>query len=168
MNMHNSNPTTFDKLELRDVLGRFATGVAVVTTCGDEGVPVGLAVNSFASVSLDPPEILWSVMSNAPSKSAFEEHGAFAINVMPEEEKEQTLNFARPSDKKFEGVSWRRGWREVPVLENALATLECDVKEMIPCGDHHIVVGSVRAIDSRDGNPLLFHRGQFTSLGSAI
>ena len=168
MNMHTTFPVQFGQGELRDVLGRFATGVAVVTTCGDQAVPVGLTVNSFASVSLDPPEILWSIVSTAPSRSAFESHGAFAVNVMPEEDKDQILRFARPSDDKFDGVAWRRGWREVPVLENAIATLECDVKQMIPCGDHHIVVGSVRAIDSRDGNPLVFFRGQFTSLGTTV
>ena len=168
MNMQSVYPTPFDTRALRDVLGHFATGVAIVTTCGDSAQPLGLAVNSFASVSLDPPEILWSIMSEAPSRPAFEQNGAFAVNVMSDEHKEQTLRFAKPLDDKFEGLNWRRGWRNVPVLENALATLECDVKQMIPCGDHHIVVGSVRAIDCRDGDPLVFFRGQFTSLGTTV
>ena len=168
MNMHSTYPAPFDQRELRDVLGRFATGVAVVTTCDTDAKPVGLVVNSFASVSLDPPEILWSIVSDAPSRAAFERHGAFAVNIMPEEDKEQTLQFARPSENKFDGIAWQRGWREIPVLDRALATLECDVKQMIPCGDHHIVVGSVRAIASRDGEPLVFYRGQFASLGGSI
>ncbi len=168
MNMHSPYPAPFDQGALRDALGRFATGVAVVTTCGVDGEPLGLAVNSFASVSLDPPEILWSIVSSAPSRSAFEQHGAFAVNVMAEAEKDQTLRFAKPLDNKFHGVDWRRGWRKTPVLENAIATLECDVKEMILCGDHHIVVGSVRAIQSQDGDPLVFFRGQFTSLGTPV
>ncbi len=168
MNMHTSTPTNFDKRELRNVLSRFATGVTVITTCGADGKPLGLVVNSFASVSLDPAEILWSIVSSAPSREAFEEHGAFAVNIMPEEEKEQTLQFARPLDDKFEGVDWSRGWRDVPVLNDALATLQCDVKQLIPCGDHHIVVGSVRAIDHREGNPLLFFGGQFATLGEAV
>ncbi|NNE80652.1 MAG: flavin reductase family protein [Silicimonas sp.] len=166
--MHSAYPTPIEPRELRDVLGNFATGVAVIATCGEEGQPLGLAVNSFASVSLDPAEILWSIVSNAPSRPAFERHGAFAVNIMPEDLKEQTLRFAEPVEDKFEGVEWKRGWREVPVLQEALATLECDVKQMMPCGDHHIVVGSVRAIDRRDGNPLVFFRGQFTSLGSTL
>ena len=166
MDMHSTHPVPFAPYELRDVLGRFVTGVAVVTTCGDDARPVGLTVNSFASVSLDPPEILWSIACTAPSRAAFERHGAFAVNVMPEENKNQILQFARPSEDKFGGVAWHRGWRKVPVLDTAIATLECDIKKMIPCGDHHIVVGSVRAIDSRDGNPLVFFRGQFTSLGA--
>ncbi|MEM7753531.1 MAG: flavin reductase family protein [Pseudomonadota bacterium] len=168
MNMHSAYPAPFDARALRDVLGRFATGVTVVTTCGDNAQPLGLAVNSFASVSLDPPEILWSIASQAPSRPAFETHGAFTVNIMPDDEKETVLRFAKPIEDKFEGVDWGRGWKGVPILENALATLECDVKDMIPCGDHHIVVGSVRAIDSRDGEPLVFFRGQFTSLGAAL
>lgn len=168
MNMHSSYPAPVDPRELRDVLGRFATGVAVVTTCCEMGKPLGLAVNSFASVSLEPPEILWSINSHAPSRAAFESHGAFAVNVMPQEDKEQTLKFAQPIDNKFDGVDWRPGWRGVPVLDNALATLECDVKQMIACGDHHIVVGSVQSVDCRDGDPLVFFRGQFSSLGTSV
>ena len=128
----------------------------------------GFDVRIFASVSLDPPEILWSIVSKAPSRPAFETHGAFAVNVMPKEDKESVLRFAQPIDNKFDGIAWRRGWRDVPVLDNALATLECNVKQMIPCGDHHIVVGAVRAIDSREGDPLVFFRGQFTTLGDTL
>lgn len=168
MNMHTPDLTPLDPRELRDVLGHFATGVAVVTTCDARNAPVGMTVNSFASVSLDPAEILWSIASSAPSRDAFATHRAFAVNVMPEDYKEQTLQFARPSDNKFDGVAWRRGWRDVPVLDAAIATLECDVKDMIRSGDHEIIVGSVRAMDRSDGNPLLFFRGQFSSLGAAI
>ena len=155
MNMQISSPRTFDPRALRNVLGQFATGVTVITTCGDQGQPLGLAVNSFASVSLEPAEILWSIVSKAPSRSAFETHGAFAVNIMAACAKEQTLRFAKPIDNKFEGVDWAPGWRDVPVLSNAIATLECDVKQMIPSGDHHIVVGSVRAIGQREGTPLV-------------
>ena len=168
MNMHLPRPDPLNPRDLRDVLGLFATGVAVVTTCNDDAGPIGMTVNSFASVSLEPAEILWSIASLAPSRDAFATHQAFAVNVMPEECKEEALQFARPSDNKFDGVAWRRGWRDVPVLECALATLECDVKDMFPCGDHEIVVGSVRLIDRKDGNPLVFFRGQFTSLGAPL
>ena len=168
MNMPVTHPTTFDARELRDVLGQFATGVTVITTCGDQGQPLGLAVNSFASVSLDPAEILWSIVSKAPSRSAFEAHRAFAVNIMAAKDKDQTLRFATPIENKFDGVDWRAGWRDVPVLQSAIATLECDVKQMIPCGDHHIIVGSVRAISQREGDPLVFFQGQFKSLGTPL
>lgn len=168
MNMQITQPMEFDPREFRDVLGQFATGVTVITTCGDQGQPLGLAVNSFASVSLDPAEILWSIISDAPSRFAFENHGAFAVNIMAATAKEQTLRFAKSVENKFEGVDWTPAWRDVPLLSSAIATLECDVKQMIPCGDHHIVVGSVRAITQSDGDPLLFHQGQFKALGDAL
>ena len=168
MNMHNPQHHAIDPRELRDVLGHFATGVAVVTTCDAKGGPVGMAVNSFASVSLEPPEILWSISKTAPSRDAFSAHRAFAVNIMSDEDKQQTLQFATPLDDKFAGVDWKRGWRDVPLLDSAIATLECETKEMIPCGDHEIIVGSVRAIDRKDGDPLVFFRGQFSSLGAAI
>ncbi len=168
MNMQRPGPDPLNSRDLRDVLGHFATGVAVVTTCDDKGEPIGMTVNSFASVSLEPAEILWSISDDAPSRDAFAAHRAFAVNIMPEDQKDLTLQFARPSENKFDNVDWRRGWRDVPVLGCALATLECDVKDMIPCGDHEIVVGSVRAIDKKDGDPLVFFRGQFTSLGAKL
>ena len=90
------------------------------------------------------------------------------MNIMPEEDKEYVLRIAKPIDNKFDGIAWRRGWRDVPVLENALAALERDVKKMIPCGVHRIVVGSVRAIDSRESHPLVFFRGQFTTPGAPL
>ncbi len=168
MNMHSTKPVPFAEREFRDVLGHFATGVAVVTTCHEGSAPIGMAVNSFASVSLDPPEILWSVSSSAPSRDAFALHGAFAVNIMSEHDKDRIMQFARPSDDKFRGIEWQPGWRGVPVLSHAIATLECETKQMIPCGDHEIVVGSVRAIERRDGDPLLFFRGQFSTLGGAV
>lgn len=168
MNMHTPRSGPLKPRDLRDVLGHFATGVAVVTTCDANACPIGMTVNSFASVSLEPAEILWSISSSSPSRDAFANHRAFAVNVMPEDQKVQALQFARPSENKFKGVAWRRGWRSVPVLEAALATLECDVKEIIPCGDHEIIVGSVHAIDRREGNPLVFFRGQFATLGAAL
>ena len=157
--MHSDSPGHFVFRDLRDVLGRSPTGITVVTVCGNEAQPLGLAVNSFASLSLDLPEILWSIISKVLSRSAFEAHGAFAVNIMSEADKERVVRFAKLIDIKFEGV---------PVLESALATLEYDVKQMIPCGDHHIIVGSVCAADSRNGYLLVFLRGQFTPLGATL
>ncbi|MEM6634649.1 MAG: flavin reductase family protein [Pseudomonadota bacterium] len=168
MNMQTRDTTTFAPRELRDVLGRFATGVAVVTTCGEASLPVGMTINSFASVSLDPPEVLWSIARSAPSRKDFFTYGAFAVNVMSDADKESTIQFARPSDDKFSGIAWRPGLRGIPVLDAAIATLECETKQIIPCGDHDIIVGSVRAIDGRDGQPLVFFRGEFLSLGQTI
>ena len=91
---------------LREALGSFPTGVAVVTTLGDEGAPLGLTVNSFNSVSLDPALVLWSLALSSPSIEAFRKHGAFAINILRKDQGELCMRFARPADDKFKGVEW--------------------------------------------------------------
>ncbi|MEO9515184.1 MAG: flavin reductase family protein [Paracoccaceae bacterium] len=157
-----------DPRELRNVLGCFATGVCVVTTVGDEGRPVGMTINSFSSVSLDPPLILWSIGLNTPSRSAFQSHGSFAIHIMSDTAKDTSLKFARPSDEKFNGIDWKQGLNGVPVLNDALAVLECKVENQIISGDHEIFIGRVLRIDQSEGEPLLFHKGGFASLGPAL
>lgn len=157
-----------DPRELRDVLGCFATGVCVVTTVGDAGRPVGMTINSFSSVSLDPPLILWSIGLRTPSRSAFQNHGCFAINIMGETAKDTTLNFARPSDDKFAGIDWSEGYCGIPILTEAMAVLECTVENQIISGDHEIFIGRVIRIDQSGGDPLLFHRGKFAALGNAV
>jgi len=158
----------FDNRALRDVLSCFATGVTVVTTIGEDGAPMGLVVNSFSSVSLDPPLILWSIGLGAPSLPAFRRHPGFAINIMGADDKEKTLQFAQPSDDKFKDVAWRAGRHGVPVLDDAIATLECGMHQRMACGDHEIIIGKVVQIARNDGRPLLFHRGQFADIGSVL
>jgi len=166
--MNACTPTDFaiDPLELRDVLGHFATGVSVITTLGDAGAPVGLAANSFASVSLDPPLVVWSIGLKAPSLGAFRSHSAFAINIMCDQSKELALNFARPSDNKFKGVGWSAGLDGVPVLDNAV--IQCRTETRIPGGDHEIYLGRVIGFHRTEKSPLLFHKGNFATLGARI
>ena len=166
--MTNMTEHKIDPRELRDALGCFATGVCVVTTVGDEGAPVGMTINSFSSVSLDPPLILWSIGLNTPSRSAFHDHGCFAINIMGVDTKDLTLQFARPSDNKFEGVNWAAGHNGVPVLADAMTTLECVIEDRILSGDHEIFIGRVMNIGHGEGEPLLFHRGKFATIGSDL
>lgn len=157
-----------DPRELRDVLGCFATGVCVVTTLGDEGRPVGMTINSFSSVSLDPPLILWSIGLNTPSRGAFQRHGSFAVNIMGEDAKDTTLHFARPSEDKFADISWTQGLHGIPVLSEAMAVLECTMEDQIISGDHEIFIGRVARIDQSEGNPLLFHKGKFAAIGNML
>lgn len=157
-----------DTKALREVLGQFATGVAVVTTLGDNGVPVGMAVNSFASVSLDPPLVLWSIALNSPSLGAFRSHGTFIVNIMGDDGKDQALNFATPSDEKFKHINWRPGICGAPILDDAAAFLECEMESRINAGDHEIYIGRVRRFAGSQKTPLLFHRGQFNQLGSTV
>lgn len=157
-----------DPLALRDILGHFATGVTVVTTCGESGVPVGLTANSFASVSLEPPLVVWSIALNAPSLDAFRHHGSFAINIMCDQSKELALRFARPSEDKFAGVNWAPGRDGVPVLDAAAAVIQCRTDARLPGGDHEIYLGRVLDFHKTGKSPLLFHKGGFASLGDEI
>ena len=168
MNAHATTDYTIAPDALRNVFGQFATGVAVVTTLGDAGAPVGLAANSFASVSLDPPLVVWSIGLKAPSLGAFRSHSAFVINILCDRSKDLALNFARPSDNKFTGVNWHAGLDGAPILDDASAAIQCRTEARIPGGDHEIYLGRVFAFHSTDKFPLLFHRGNFQTLGDQI
>ena len=150
--------------EFRHALGCFATGVAVVTTLGDRAAPVSMTINSFNSVSLTPPLILWSLARSAQSFAAFCEHGGFAINVLADDQLEFCKQFARPSSNKFAGIRYRRGYMGVPLIKGAAARLECRAYARYPGGDYQIHVGEVVSISASEKPPLVFHRGQFTTL----
>lgn len=156
-----------DSTALREVLGCFATGVAVATTVGEDGRPVGLTINSFNSVSLDPPLVLWSIARSAPSFEAFRVHKAFTINILAEEQRELCRRFATPSDDKFADVAFESGYKGVPRLDGAIAYLECDTHDRFPGGDHTIIVGRVLNVASEDRAPLVYHRGQFMRFATA-
>lgn len=158
------NTPSFDSQSLRDTLGCFATGVVVATTVGDKGAPVGLTINSFSSVSLEPPLILWSIALTAPSLEAFRSHPTFCINILSEQQKSLCMQFAKPAEDKFNGVSWRVGLGGAPIIENAHAVLQCETYERYAGGDHEIYLGKVVQIDHADKKPLIFHRGQFLAL----
>ncbi len=161
------NSMNFDASSLRETLSHFPTGVVVAATCGDGGAPVGLTISSFNSVSLEPPLILWSLALTAPSLSAFRAHDSFSINILSSEQQALCMQFAKPSEDKFSGVDWRPGHGGAPVIQNALAVLECQVYRRYEGGDHEIYVGEVIQIDSTDRKPLVFHRGQFVELADS-
>ena len=170
MNGHVTDLTVsdLDPMDLRSTLGAFATGVTVITTVGDEGAPVGLAANSFTSVSLDPPLILWSLALTAPSLGAFRTRDAFAVNILCDRSKDLAVNFSRPSDDKFAGVAWEPGYGDAPVLKDAAAVLECETVQRIPGGDHEIYLGQVRRFRNAKKPPLLFHCGEFLQIGERV
>lgn len=146
---------------LRDVLGSFTTGVVVVTTRGDGGRPVGLTINSFNSVSLDPPLILWSIALKAPSLGAFRAADSFVINILGAHQEEIGRRFATPAPDKFSGVAWEAGFTGAPVIADTAAHLECKVHARHPGGDHEIYLGEVVALQDRGHAPLVYHRGAF-------
>ena len=165
-NVTTIHETELSARELRDTLGCFPTGVAIATTIGTDGQPVGLTINSFNSVSMDPALILWSLCNNAPSFEAFKTHGAFAINILSSEQQDVCTQFARPAEDKFAGIAWYAGHKGIPVLDNVLVTLECDTYNAVEGGDHEIFIGQVRRVRRTESEPLVFHRGQLVALAS--
>jgi flavin reductase (DIM6/NTAB) family NADH-FMN oxidoreductase RutF len=146
---------------LRQALGRFATGVAVIATRTPEGKLEGLTANSFAAVSLDPPLVLWSLRRNAPSLPAFRGSGAFAVNVLSSQQRELSRHFATPSVDKFSGVPHAPGQGGCPLIEGCLAWLECQIDSTVEGGDHLIFIGRVLRASFGEGEPLIFSAGQY-------
>jgi len=149
----------FDRRDLRKALGQFATGVAVITTRTREGRRVGMTANSFSSLSLDPPLVLWSVARNAPSFADFMSCGHFAINVLAASQHHLSRQFSTAQADKFDGVACREGIAGVPVLEDTIACFECRSIRQYDGGDHVIMVGEVERYGRLEGEPLVFHSG---------
>ena len=158
-----SEDRPIDPRELRNALGRFATGVCVVTTRNASGQTAGLTVNSFSSVSLDPPLVAWCLGRKAPSLPIFYDAEHFAVHVMAEDQHALAMHFSRPADDKFAAVrdDLEAGVGEVPVLKKSLARFECRKASMVDGGDHLIFIGRVERFAYVDRPPLLFHAGRF-------
>jgi flavin reductase (DIM6/NTAB) family NADH-FMN oxidoreductase RutF len=159
--LHSAAPA-FSALEFRAALGMFATGVTVVTARTAEGVLVGLTANSFNSVSLDPPLVLWSLSRRSMSLPVFSTGTHYAINVLAAEQQELALRFAAPVGDRWAGTAWRPGVAGAPLIEGAVAHFECFNRSRYEEGDHLILVGQVEHCDHQPGAaPLLFHGGRF-------
>jgi len=152
----------FSERELRDALGRFATGVTVVTTMTAEG-PLGITANSFASVSLAPPLVLWSPARHSRRFPAFEAASHFAVHVLAASQRPLAEAFARPGDG-WPGLDFRTGLGDAPLLDGCTARFECRHDSAHDGGDHLIVVGEVLRIADTDLPPLLFHQGRYATL----
>ncbi|BAL27102.1 flavin reductase family protein [Azoarcus sp. KH32C] len=152
-----------DSRELRNALGHFATGVTVVTTRNAAGAPIGVTINSFASLSLDPPLILWSLAKKSHSLAAFEAAPHFAVHVLAADQRALSDRFARSSDDKFADVRASSGLGDVPLLPHCAAVFQCSVEHCYDGGDHMIVVGRVQRFATDDRPPLLFYRGRYAS-----
>lgn len=155
------NPS-FSAAEFRAALSSFATGVTIVTARTSEGTLVGLTANSFNSVSLQPPLVLWSLALKAGSLPAFSRGSHYAIHILAAEQRELAERFAGKSADRFAGLSWREGAGGAPLIDGAAAVFECFNRSQYEEGDHVIFVGEVERCMRRKGAlPLIFHGGRY-------
>ena len=153
-----------DTRAFRDALGRFATGVALVTAA-PEDEPTGLIVNSLTSVSVEPPLILFCPSRSSVTWSRMRRAGRFAVNVLGRDVEAFAARAAAPGSDRFAGVAWTPGRGGAPLLTHALASLECEIVGEHPGGDHWIVIGRVDDLHlSSTGEPLIFFQGGFHGL----
>jgi flavin reductase (DIM6/NTAB) family NADH-FMN oxidoreductase RutF len=160
---------SFNARDFRNALGWFATGIAVMTTRDDDGRFIGITVNSFASVSLDPPLVSFCLDRNANSLNGFLAAAHFGVNVLAEGQEVLSAAFARSSGAdKFDGMSFEVGVTGCPFLADCLTHLECAREAVHDAGDHLIVIGRVIRLAQRaEGRPLLYFRGRYARLGEA-
>jgi 3-hydroxy-9,10-secoandrosta-1,3,5(10)-triene-9,17-dione monooxygenase reductase component len=153
--------TTADPRQLRDALGAFATGVTIVTTQDADGNDIGLTANSFNSVSLDPPMVLWSLAKSAQSRPAFLSTDYFAVHILSSGQEALSNQFAKRGVDKFAGVEITRGVGKVPLLDGCAARFQCQMAFRYEGGDHDIFVGNVVEFEHFDRAPLIYHRGKY-------
>jgi flavin reductase (DIM6/NTAB) family NADH-FMN oxidoreductase RutF len=154
----------FDTDYFRAALAQFATGITVVTTRTADGVLHGLTVNSFNSVSLDPPLVLWSLATRARSMSAFASASHYIVNVLASHQLELALRFSRPVQDRFEALQFSNSQRGLPILPDVVAWFECRSRSRYLEGDHVIFVGEVERCHANPSKPLGFHGGKFIAI----
>jgi flavin reductase (DIM6/NTAB) family NADH-FMN oxidoreductase RutF len=156
-----SDSSSIDPRDFRNALGSFATGVTIITAAAADGTPVGLTCNSFASVSLNPPLVLWSLLLYSSSLNVFQNASHFAVNVLSTSQQALASKFAKSSDDKFVGVNWTPGLGRAPLLADSVANFQCRSVNRYYGGDHVIFLGAVEAYFYGRQEPLLFLRGSF-------
>ncbi len=153
-----------DRDLFRAVLGRFASGITVVTARDAGGQPHGMTVSAFSSLSLDPPLVLVCVSTDATMAPIIEAATTFAVNVLADSQEAMSRRFAGKVDDRFAGVGYAKGEHGDALLDDALATIQCRIVARHPAGDHVIVVGQVEQASAHDGRPLLYYRGGYAQL----
>lgn len=156
-----------DTKAFRSALGQFATGVAVVTAATPAGERIGMTINSFTSVSLAPRLVAWSLRTDSALRPLFEAAPHFAVHVLSRDQEQLSNQFARFSPEVFGQLNWQSGPQGLPLLTDCVARFVCQRYEILPGGDHEILLGEVVEFDHRkDLEPLLFHQGRYASLAT--
>src|SRR6267154_2119237 len=156
-----SDSSPIDPRDFRTALGTFATGVTIITAVAADGRPHGLTCNSFASVSLNPPLVLWSLGMFSQSLAVFQNSSHFAVNVLGASQQALAKKFANSSEDKFAGVEWTAGLGGAPLLKGSAANFQCRAADRYYGGDHVIFLGAVEAYAYGRQEPLLFARGGY-------
>ncbi len=156
---------SFSSREFRDALGNFATGVCIITANPEGWAPFGMTVNSFASVSLDPPLLLWSLQNDSEMYAAWAKANRFAVNILRADQQELSTQYAKKGDHVLSDTHFEIGAGGTPVLPQTMVSMECEVEARYPGGDHVILVGRVHNLYHREaGAPLLFCAGSYREL----
>ena len=156
-----SGNSALDPRDFRSALGTFATGVTIITAMGSDGKPYGLTCNSFASVSINPPLVLWSLGMYSQGLPVFQNASHFAVNVLGASQQALASKFAKSSDDKFGGVEWTPGLGRAPLLADCVANFQCRAANRYYGGDHVIFLGAVESYAYNRKEPLLFVRGGY-------
>lgn len=159
-------PAAFDTKSFRNALGMFATGITIITTRTSDGKYAGLTVNSFNSVSLDPPLVLWSLALSSTQTASFLACESYAINVLSRAQLELSKCFATSGIEKFSGVAFEEGIGSAPFFADSCAVFECRNERRHAAGDHVIFIGRVERFRRNEAEPLVFHSGRFRGLGA--
>ena len=162
--MNDQTSNAIDVKAFRQALGKFATGVTVITTRQKDGTPRGFTANSFTSVSLDPPLVLVCIARSAASCDEFCEADHFSVNVLGDNQKETSNLFASQRADKFEVAEWHQSNSGTPLIDDALAWFDCARNNVVEAGDHIILIGQVTEFGSRDGQPLGYFSGNYFNL----
>ena len=158
-------PDKFDRRAFRDALGRFPTGVTIITTRAANGDPVGITANSFNSVSLGPPLVLWSLAQFSPNLPIFQECAFYGVNVLAEDQAALSRKFGSTQSEKFAGVVWDEGLGGAPLIAGCAAHFECRNQFRHFGGDHIIFVGQVERFQMHDRPSLVFSRSNYRRIG---
>jgi flavin reductase (DIM6/NTAB) family NADH-FMN oxidoreductase RutF len=153
---------------LRQALGRYTTGVTIITCLDADGLAVGLTVNSFAALSLEPPLVLWSLRRVSPSLPAFEQASHFAVNVLTRQQVELSRRFTGPAADRFQAGQWSAGLGGAPLLADSLAVFECALDSQQVAGDHQLFIGRVLRLAQQAEPPLVFQSGHYRQLGEVL
>jgi len=153
-----------DSETFRSVLGRFASGVTIVTARDDEGIDHGMTVSAFCSLSLEPPLVLLCVAHDASMHDLLLRHPRFGISILSSNQEAYSRRFAAEESNRFDGMAYSRGESGVVLLEDALAHLECAAREHYDAGDHTVFIAEVERAEARHGRPLLYYRGGYAQL----